>query len=79
VRELMRDDIQQRAQRDHSAFLERKVGAARASVEAGRGRSDAAVDTDFAIRQALIEGELSGEPRPFDFDAFLKDMNAANG
>ncbi|WP_070157491.1 type II toxin-antitoxin system ParD family antitoxin [Sphingobium phenoxybenzoativorans] len=31
------------------------------------------------IRQALIEGEQSGEPRPFDFDAFLKDMNAANG
>ncbi|HEX7782513.1 MAG TPA: type II toxin-antitoxin system ParD family antitoxin [Sphingobium sp.] len=70
--------IRQQVQRDHSAFLERKVVAARASVEAGQGRSNMAVDADFA-RQALIEGELSGEPRPFDFDAFLKDMNAANG
>ena len=24
-----------------------------------------------ALRAALIEGEESGEPRPFDFDAFL--------
>ncbi len=26
-----------------------------------------------AIQAALIEGERSGEPEPFDFDAFLKD------
>lgn len=30
------------------------------------------------IRQALIEGEQSGEPKPFDFDAFLQRMNAEN-
>lgn len=24
-----------------------------------------------AIQQALIEGEQSGEPQPFDFDAFI--------
>lgn len=55
VRELMRDYVQQQqAQRDHSAFLERKVGAARASVESGRGRSNAAVDADFAARRARI-------------------------
>lgn len=24
-----------------------------------------------ALRQALIEGEKSGEPKPFDFDAFI--------
>ena len=28
------------------------------------------------IREALIEGEESGEPEPFDFDAFLQRMNA---
>jgi antitoxin ParD1/3/4 len=32
-----------------------------------------------AIRQALIEGEQSGEPQPFDFDAFLVRMNAEHG
>lgn len=32
-----------------------------------------------AIRQALIEGEESGEPQPFDFDAFLVRMNAEHG
>ena len=31
------------------------------------------------IRQALIEGEQSGEPQPFDFDAFLRRMNAEHG
>ena len=32
-----------------------------------------------SIRQALIEGEQSGEPEPFDFDNFLQRMNAARG
>ncbi|QUT05887.1 type II toxin-antitoxin system ParD family antitoxin [Sphingobium phenoxybenzoativorans] len=41
-------------------------------------------NTRRVIRQALIKGEQSGDPRPFDFDAFLfdaflKDMDAANG
>lgn len=31
-----------------------------------------------SIRQALIEGEQSGEPKSFDFDAFLQRMNAEN-
>ena len=30
------------------------------------------------IRQALIEGEQSGEPQLFDFDDFLHRMNAEN-
>jgi len=29
-----------------------------------------------ALRQALIEGEQSGEPTPFDFDTFFKEMHA---
>ncbi|CAH0497358.1 type II toxin-antitoxin system ParD family antitoxin [Novosphingobium sp. CECT 9465] len=28
-----------------------------------------------ALEQALIEGEESGEPQPFDFDEFLQRMN----
>ena len=32
-----------------------------------------------AIRAALIEGEASGEPRPFDAGAFKQKMRAARG
>ena len=32
-----------------------------------------------AIRQALIEGEQSGEPQPFDFDAFKQRKAAQYG
>lgn len=32
-----------------------------------------------SIRQALIEGEQSGEPEPFDFEDFLRQMNAEHG
>ena len=32
-----------------------------------------------AIRQALIEGEQSGEPQPFDFDAFKQRKIAQRG
>lgn len=28
-----------------------------------------------ALQQALIEGENSGDPEPFDPDTFLKEMN----
>jgi len=28
-----------------------------------------------ALREALIEGEQSGDPTPFDFDAFIKEMH----
>ena len=29
-----------------------------------------------ALRQALIDGERSGEPKPFDFDAFIARKSA---
>lgn len=29
-----------------------------------------------ALEQALIEGEQSGPPQPFDFDAFIERMRA---
>lgn len=32
-----------------------------------------------AIRTALIEGETSGEPKPFDADAFKQRMLAQHG
>ena len=32
-----------------------------------------------AIRQALIEGELSGEPQDFDFTAFTRRKIAQHG
>jgi antitoxin ParD1/3/4 len=33
-------------------------------------------DSLAAIRAAIEEGEASGEPQPFDFDEFLKEMHA---
>ena len=30
-----------------------------------------------ALRAAIIEGEESGEPEPFDVDEFLAEMNAS--
>ncbi|MBC7506032.1 MAG: antitoxin of toxin-antitoxin stability system [Sandarakinorhabdus sp.] len=55
VRELMHEFVQrQQAERDHNAFLYRKVAAARASVSEGVGRSNKLVEADFATRRARI-------------------------
>lgn len=55
VRELMRNFIQQQqALRDQRDFLQRKVDAARVSVQAGWGRSNDAVEAEFAARRAQI-------------------------
>lgn len=52
VRELMRAFVQEeQARRDHGTFLHRKVQAARASVDDRSGRSNDAVETDFAARR----------------------------
>lgn len=32
-----------------------------------------------ALRAAIEEGEVSGEPRPFDFDKFLAKMHRKDG
>jgi antitoxin ParD1/3/4 len=32
-----------------------------------------------AIEAAIIEGEKSGKPRPFDFDAFIEGKRARHG
>ncbi|MDO3432791.1 type II toxin-antitoxin system ParD family antitoxin [Rhizobium sp. CBN3] len=32
-----------------------------------------------AVEAAIIEGEKSGKPRPFDFDAFIQSKRARHG
>jgi predicted transcriptional regulator len=55
VRELMRDFVHhQRQQREHGTFVQRKVDAARVSMMDGQGRSNEAVEADFAARRARI-------------------------
>jgi antitoxin ParD1/3/4 len=43
-----------------------------------RREQERSIELD-AIRAALIEGESSGEPRPFDADAFKQKMSAKHG
>ena len=53
VREFMRDYVEQ--DREHVAWLQRKVDKARESIAAGRGRSDDEVRAEFADRLAKRE------------------------
>lgn len=56
MRELMRAFVERQQEADgYDAFLGRKVEAARRSAEAGRGRSDDAVEADFAARRASVD------------------------
>ncbi|WP_257026787.1 MULTISPECIES: hypothetical protein [Pseudomonadaceae] len=51
----MHDYIRHQQQTKEDAdFVRRKVAAARASVEAGRGRSNADVEAAFAARRAKV-------------------------
>lgn len=62
ARELMREFVQrQHEARAHDAFVRRKVKAARAQVLEGLGRSNEAVEADFAARrQVLLRGVGKG-------------------
>lgn len=63
----------------------------KAQISAGRYTNDSECIRDLirreqersaeidAIRRALVEGEASGEPRPFDAAAFKQSMRAAHG
>ncbi|OBV40200.1 type II toxin-antitoxin system ParD family antitoxin [Janthinobacterium psychrotolerans] len=63
----------------------------KAQIEAGRYTNDSEYIRDLirreqersaeldVIRAALMEGETSGEPRPFDASAFKQRMLAAHG
>lgn len=62
-----------------------------AQIAAGRYTNDSEAIRDLirraqersfeieAIRHALIEGEESGEPQPFDFDTFKRQKIAQHG
>jgi predicted transcriptional regulator len=53
MRELMRDYVRrQRESRQYDEFLRKKVDIARASVQAGNGRSNEEVESEFAARRA---------------------------
>jgi predicted transcriptional regulator len=55
MRELMRDYIEQRRQaREYDDYLRRKVEAGRASMRAGRGRSNDEVKAEFAARRNKV-------------------------
>ncbi len=55
LRELMREFVQrQREAQAHDAFLLGKVTTARASLQAGRGRSNDDVEAEFAARRAGV-------------------------
>lgn len=57
MRDLMRDFIRQQQQaKEHDEFVQRKVAVARASVEAGHGRSNDDVEAEFAARRAKTLG-----------------------
>ncbi len=52
LRELMREFVQrQREAREYDKFLHRKVKVARSSMRAGRGRSNAEIEAEFAARR----------------------------
>jgi len=55
IRELMRDFVQrQREARHYDEFLRGKVEAARTSMHAGLGQSNAVVEAKFAARRAGV-------------------------
>jgi hypothetical protein len=55
MRELMRGYVEERRQaREYEAYLQRKVEAARTSVQAGRVRTNGEVEADFADRLRRI-------------------------
>lgn len=58
VREMMREFVQrQRQAREYDEFLQHKVEAARASMRAGRGRSNEEVEAAAAARRAKASGQ----------------------
>ncbi|WP_048307768.1 hypothetical protein [Halomonas sp. PR-M31] len=64
LRELMREFIKrQQESREYDEFLSRKVEIARASVQAGRGRSNEEVEEEAMLRRAelLREADEAGQ------------------
>lgn len=76
----MRKAMSIQIEEDFGAYIDRKVSAgeyeSRADVVEAGLRLLREKDEEFeAIRQALIEGEESGEAVDFDFDNFLERMH----
>jgi len=67
---------------EHAAdFIEQQIedgnySSASEVVSAGLKLLEERQEKIERLRAAIIEGEESGEPRPFDFDEFLKRMHA---
>jgi predicted transcriptional regulator len=58
LRELMREFVQrQREAREYDEFLRSKVEAGRASMTAGRGRSNDEVEAAFAAKRNKVAGQ----------------------
>jgi len=56
VRELMREYVQrQRQAREYDEFLHRKVDVARTSMRAGKGKSNDAIEGEFALRRKAVK------------------------
>jgi antitoxin ParD1/3/4 len=65
-----------------TAFVKKQVDDGRYASESDvieealRLLKESEEDEIEAIRAAIDEGEASGEPRPFDFDAFIERKRA---
>jgi antitoxin ParD1/3/4 len=68
---------------DHFAeFIEEQIASGRFAsasdvVRAGLRLLEEQEARLSALQAALVEGERSGEPEPFDFDGFLEDKRKA--
>lgn len=72
-------------------LTDQQDGWIKAQVDAGHYTNDSEFIRDLirreqersnavqAVRTALIEGEQSGEPQPFNVDAFTRRMNTQRG
>jgi predicted transcriptional regulator len=59
LRELMREFVQrQRQVREYDKFLRLKIKVARASMRAGRGRSNAEIEAEFAARRTSAANDV---------------------
>ena len=77
----MRKAMSIQIEEDFDAFIDQKVsdglyGSRDEVVEAGLRLLKEQDGELEAIRQALIEGEESGDPVEFDFDAFIEMQRA---
>ena len=68
-------------------LTDQQDGWIKAQVDAGHSTNDSELIRDLIRReqersnavQAVIEGEQSGEPQPFNVDAFTRRMNTQHG